>query len=475
MKYDYDCIVIGSGAAGLVASKTISGFGKKTALVEKDKLGGSCTYTGCVPSKALIKAAKVVYTLARQKDFGLDFGNAVFNKDRVMDSVRQVLDKISASYTPAYFNKLGIGILTGEAKFIDNHEIEISGRRVSSAKFIIATGSSPAIPLIPGIKETPYLTSENLFNLKKIPGSLAVLGGGPIGIEMAQAFRRLGAEVTVLEMEPRILIREDTEIAQALTGFLKSEGVEILTGARVIRMSQVNGKVFLSIVSENKERKLPSFDYVLISSGRQPNTALNLDKAGVKFNIKGITVNNNLKTSADNIFACGDVVGPFLFSHMAEYQAVIASVNASLPLKRKANYDNVIWTTFCDPELARMGLTEEEARIKYKNKIKVYRTYYNSLDSALTDREEKGMAKFILSQNYKLLGCHILGHNAGEAIIQPQLSKTFRIPFTKLQSAIYPYPAYSEIIRTASKKAYIDKLQGHFIVRFLRCFFSKSS
>lgn len=469
-RYDYDLIVIGGGAAGFVSSKLARGFGKSVAMVEKGKLGGECTNYGCIPSKSLIRAARAAYELKSLNKFGLRLDvPPSFNTDDVMPHVRSIVQKVYDSHLPESFEVLGINVYFGTPQFLDNHRIKVGEKILSGDKVIIATGSSPFIPPIDGTSEVPYLTNNTVFSLNKLPKSLIVLGGGPIGIELASAFNRLNVEVTVVEMLDRILFKEDKELVEMLVGRLKSEGLKILTGAKAIRLSKSEKGISLYVQQKGGVNKEIVAENILIAVGRKPNIeGLELEKAGVNYSNKGIIVNERLETSAGNIYACGDVVGPYQFSHMAEYQAITVCRNAFTPLKKKVDYSNVIWCTFTDPELAHAGLTEEEAREKLGDKIKIYRYEYSKIDRAKTDLEDFGMSKIICDKKGRVTGIHILGSHASDVIHEVQLAKFLNLPFEKIREAIHIYPSYSDVIRQPSKLYYIDKLHGNLLLKILK-------
>ncbi len=473
-RYDYDLIVIGGGAAGFVASKLANGLGKRVVLIEKKKLGGDCTNYGCIPSKALIHSAGIAYHMNNLRKYGLETSLPIdLNTDRVMPHVRSVVGKVSAGHSPDTFQKLGIDVLFGEPRFIDNHSIEMDRGRLSATAFILSTGSRAFIPAIDGIQSVPFLTNETIFDMERLPSSMIVLGGGPIGIELASALNRLGVEITVVEMNERILIREDEELVRILTRLLKEEGLHIMTGTRATRLHSENGKIALSIEYGNRKGELKA-DSLLIATGRSPNVeGLGLENAGVEYTSKGIRTDDRLRTTSPNIYACGDVVGPYQFSHMAEYQAVIATRNALMPVKKKVHYENVAWCTFTDPELAHAGLTEEEARKKYGEGVKVYRQEYGNIDRGKTDVSETGMSKFVCDPAGRLVGAHILGNRAGDLIHEAQIAKSLGIPFYRLYTVIHIYPTFTDVVKHASKLCYIERLQSNVFLKIFRKFFQK--
>lgn len=469
-KFDYDLLVLGGGAAGLVSSKVAQGFGKSVAVIEKGKLGGECTNFGCIPSKSLIRAARAAHELKHLHKLGLMTEAPIaINNDGVMRHVRAIVEKVYNTHLPESFKALGIDLFFGDPQFTDNHTVVMDGKAITANKIIIATGSSPLIPVIEGIDQTPYLTNNSIFSLDKLPHSLLVLGGGPIGIELASAFNRLGVETTVVEMSDRILFREDRELSDMLAGKMRDEGLNIVTSVRAVKLSGDASQITLTVEAMNGQRKDITAQSILIASGRKPNLdGLNLEKAGVRYNNNGVEVDEWLRTTSGNIYACGDVAGPYRFSHMAEYQAVLACSNAFLPVRRRVDYSGVIWCTFTDPELAHAGLTEEEARTVHGDTIEVLRFDYSKIDRARTDIEEFGMSKIILNAKGKIIGAHILGMHASEVLHEIQLAKHFNIPFERLWQAIHLYPSYSDVIRQPSKYHYAAKMGNNPIIKLMK-------
>lgn len=476
MRYDFDVAIIGGGAGGLFAASVANGLGAKACLIEKNRLGGDCTWFGCMPSKALLKSAQVANLFKRYAEFGLDTQSG-FSVDasKVMSHVRDVIDEIATHHPAEVFEKRGIKVIFGTStllsadgersrtigspKFIDRQSIEVNSQKITAKKFIICTGSHPLIPPIEGLKEIDYLTNENIFALEKLPESIIVLGGGPIGVELAQALNRLGVRVYIVEMLERLLFREDKEIAAVLEKTVRKEGIQVFTAARAVKFAKNNGKACVTIEDRNKKQDTICAAGVLAAVGRAPNTGgLDLEKAGVEYSKTGIKVNGFLQTTNKNIFACGDVVGPYMFSHVASYQAQICVRNALF--KRiawgKVNYQNVAWATFTAPEVAHLGLTEEELRAKYKN-IRVYKTEYSSSDRAVTDLEKEGLLKVITDKKGFILGAHIAGAQASEIIQGFLLAKTFKIPLSKLSQALFIYPTLSELVKKTAAKPLLEK------------------
>jgi len=468
MCYDFDVVIIGGGAGGLFAASVANSLGAKACLIEKNRLGGDCTWFGCMPSKALLKSAQVNNLFKRHYEFGLNIQSG-FSVDasKVMSHVRDVIDEIAAHHPAEVFEKRGIKVIFGSPKFINQKSLEVNSQKISAKKFIICTGSHPLIPPIEGLKEIDYLTNENIFALEKLPESIIVLGGGPIGVELAQALNRLGVKVYIIEMLQRLLFREDKEIALVLEKTVRKEGIEVFTAARAVKFAKNNGKVCVTIEDRNKKQDTICAAGVLAAIGRAPNTGgLDLEKAGVEYSKTGIKVNGFLQTTNKNIFACGDVVGPYMFSHVASYQAQICVRNALF--KRiawgKVNYQNIAWATFTEPEVAHLGLSEEEARAKYKN-IRVYKTEYSSSDRAVTDLEKEGLLKVITDKKGLILGAHIAGAQASEVIQGFLLAKTFKIPLEKLSQALFIYPTLSELVKKTAAKPLLEKANNP-LVRF---------
>jgi len=476
VQYDYDMIVIGGGAGGLTAARTARGFGKKVALIEKNRLGGECTWTGCIPSKTFIKAARVAWDMKHLDAVGLAVGsNVTIDTSRVMDHVRSVVHDVYQTHTPDILAKEGIAVLFGEPRFVDPYHIDINGKILRAKTFIIATGSSPFVPPIDGIDTVNYMTNETFFNGNELPRSLLILGGGAIGAEMACACNRLGIHVTIIEMQERILVSEEPVLVSMLTARLQQEGVTVYTRMRAVRVTKQEDTIVVICEDEKGNGQKFSAKSLLVAAGRWANTqGLSLEKAGVKLKKESIIVNNRLQTTASHIYACGDVVGPYLFSHMAWHQAVIAVRNAIIPLfKKKIDYEHRIWVIFTLPELAHAGFTEKEAREKYGSAVTVFSSSYDAIDRAHTDGTTKGMAKFICDKKGRLVGAHIYGERAGEIIHEVQLAKQQGIRFSDMMSLIHAYPTYSELNWHAAKVAYRDRLEQNIFVKMLKKLFIK--
>ncbi len=469
-KHDYDIVVLGGGSAGLTAAKLALGLGKKAAIVEKRKIGGDCTWFGCVPSKTLLKASHVAHDMRRLEEFGLKAdGEMRLNADGVMAHVRAVVEADYQGHRPEVLREEGIDVILESPVFIDNHRIKAGERTISSDRFIVCTGSHPFVPPIEGLDTVPYLTNETIFGLDSLPASMIVLGGGPIGTEIGSALNRLGVAVTMIESSSRILNREDEELAGALMEMLRSEGVVILTESRLVACCGEGNRIMVDIQGADGSVKQHRADTLFVAVGRRPNLeGLGLEKAGVKVGDRGIIVDKHLRTTARNIYAAGDVVGPYLFTHVAEHEAIVATTNALLPLRRRPRYDDVLWCTFTDPELAHAGLTEQQAVERYGQTVRVYRWEYKNVDRAKTEMSEEGFCKFVCDRRGRLLGIHILGHNAAELMHEAQLAKSLGVRFSRIASVIHAYPSYSDVVRQPAKRCYVDRLQNNPLVRLVR-------
>ncbi|MBI2487898.1 MAG: mercuric reductase [Deltaproteobacteria bacterium] len=438
--YDYDIVVIGGGAAGLTVASGSVKFGLKVALIEKEKLGGDCLYYGCVPSKTLIHSAKVASLIRRAKEFGLNETTLSFDFANVIGHVWDVIHKIGEHDDPERFKKMGVDVIFGEPRFLSPEEIEISGKKIKSKKFVISTGSRSFTSPIEGLKETGFLSHVDVFHLKTLPESLIVIGAGPIGVEMSQAFRRFGSDVSVIEMLDRVLAIEDEDVSKALEVCLAREGIKFFTGTKAKRVFTENGKKVVLCERNGQELAIRS-DEILVAVGRTPNVeGLNLEAAGVEYTRKGIVVNERLQTTAKNIWACGDVAGPYLFTHMAENQAGIVVRNAVLRLPAKVDYSVVPWTTFTDPEVAHAGMTEAEA-MKKGIKYNVYKHHYGDVDRAVAEVEDEGFIKIITTGwKGKIIGAHIIGPHAGELIPELVIAIKNGLTVKDISSTIHVYP-----------------------------------
>lgn len=458
----FDLIVIGSGAGGLTSAFTALGFGKKVLIVEKHKSGGECTWSGCIPSKGLINEAKDVHIARKFAEISIDSA-------AILQRVRAISEGIYEHETPEVLEKAGAVFVHGAAQFISSKVISVNGKHYQGKKIMIATGSSPMVPPISGLDKIDFLTNDNFFEQTCLPSSIIVLGGGAIGMELSQAMNRLGVDVTVLEMMPEVMFREEPEFSAIIREKLSSEGVKFHLGAKATQFEKIEAGVRVT-TEQNGDVSLHEAEALLVALGRSPNIAgLNLDAAGIETE-RGIKVDKYLQTTAKGVYACGDVAGPYLLSHMANFQGKIATMNALLPVKRKASYEHVAWSTFTDPEFARAGLTEAEAREKHGDSIRVYHYDFDKLDRAKTKSGDMGKIKLITNRKGKVLGAHIIGERAGELIAEVQVMKTLGLNFAKLQSVIHPYPTYADALRQLAQQVFLDNILNHPLIRFFRSF-----
>jgi pyruvate/2-oxoglutarate dehydrogenase complex dihydrolipoamide dehydrogenase (E3) component len=449
-RFDRNLVVIGGGSAGLVTSYIAAAVKAKVTLVEKHQLGGDCLNTGCVPSKALIRSAKLLSHMARAKEFGIASAPAEFDFATVMERVQSVIKTIAPHDSAARYTKLGVDVVLGSAKIVSPWEVDItrddgSTQRLTTRSIVIATGARPFVPPIPGIDEVGYLTSDNIWELRKLPKRLVVLGGGPIGCELTQAFARFGAQVTQVEMAPRLMIREDPEVSELVTQRFRAEGIAVLLDHRAKQFVIENGEKNLIAEHESLDVRI-TFDAVLVAVGRAANLkGFGLEELGIPTG-KTVATNEFLQTNYPNIYAAGDVAGPFQFTHTAAHQAWYAAVNALFdPIKKfKADYSVIPWATFVEPEVARVGLNELEVREK---NIPCEVTTYgiDDLDRAIADGEAHGFIKVLtVPGKDKILGVTIVGEHAGDLIAEYVLAMKQGIGLNKILGTIHIYPTLAE-------------------------------
>lgn len=476
MKYLYDSAVIGGGAAGLTAAGISANFGAKTVMIETDRLGGDCTWTGCVPSKTLIKAASVLHSAKEAEKYGLDIDLKSVDTTKVMKHVDRIRREIyEDADSPEIFEEMGIDVEFGEASFLDEHTLKINDgnggeKTITSRYFFICTGGRAAVPPIKGIENVNYLTNESLFEIDDLPSKLIIIGAGPIGTEMAQSFQRLGSEVHVLDMAPRILMNDDPELSEMLMDQLKSEGIKYYMNVSVDELMDTGSGVRVKYSFREKIFSMES-DAILIATGRTPNIeSLNLDAAGVEFSKKGISVNEKCRTNQRHIYAVGDVTGEYQFTHMSEHMAKVATSNALLKVPMKIDRKHVPWVTYTDPELGHIGATEQQLKDKGEN-FEVYRFPFSKIDRAITDGNSTGLIKVYAKKwSGKILGASILGAHAGEMISQYALAMKNGISLRDFADTIHPYPSYGLGARRAADQWYIRN-QSETLVKWIQRIF----
>jgi len=459
-KYQYDVTVIGGGSGGLVAARVTAALGARTCLIDKKELGGDCLHYGCVPSKSLIHAAKIVKTAkeAALLGEGLEGHNFKVDMAKVTQRIKGIIERVGE--TEEVYIK-DVTVKFGQAEFKSPHELILNGEVLTSQSFIIATGSSPQrAKNIVGLEEIGYLTNEGVFDLLHLPGAVAIIGGGPIGVELSQAFARLGSQVTILQGSTRILPKEEPEVSQEVAKALERDGVRIMTSTRPEKAWRNEAGQKVLEAKQGGQSVQIAVDEIIVALGRTPNVNnLKLEAAGIKFEAKGIEVNDYLQTTADNIYAVGDVLGGYLFTHVAAYQAGIAARNVILPIaKKKADYTVLPWVTFSDPEASRVGLTEEEAITKH-GKIKVIRFDWKDIDRAQTQGETEGFIKLILNEKgEEILGAHLVGAGSGEMLAEITLAMQHKLGISGIIATIHAYPTIATGLQTAAFEAYLDSM-----------------
>ena len=456
--FDRNVIVIGAGSAGLVTSYIAAAVKAKVTLIEKHKMGGDCLNTGCVPSKALIKSAKLLSNMKRAEEFGFKSATADWNFAEVMERVQRVIREIEPHDSISRYSELGVECLTGSATIVSPWAVEFTGSNgakkiITTKNIVIAAGAQPLVPPIPGLADCGYLTSDTLWGLRELPKRLVVLGGGPIGSELTQCFARFGSQVSQVEMSPRILMREDPEVSELVSKAFQKEGVAVLTGHKAKQVIVENGEKILICEHNGVDVRLP-FDQILVAVGRTANvTGYGLEALGIPIRAnKTVETNDYLQTLYPNIYACGDVTGPYQFTHVAAHQAWYAAVNALFGRfkKFKADYRVIPWATFTEPEVARVGLSETEAKEKkIPHEVTVYGL--DDLDRAIADSEAHGFIKVItVPGKDTILGATIVGDHAGDILIEFVTAMKYGLGLNKILGTIHIYPTLGEANKYAA-------------------------
>ncbi|PIE43307.1 MAG: pyridine nucleotide-disulfide oxidoreductase [Gammaproteobacteria bacterium] len=458
--FDNNLLVIGAGAGGLVAAYIAAAVKAKVTLIEKHRMGGDCLNTGCVPSKALIRTARTLNEAKHSDKYGIKRMEAEFDFKDVMARVQEVITKIEPHDSIGRYTNLGVNVIEGEARIIDPYRVEVNGEILTTRNIIVATGARPSVPPIKGLETVDCLTSENVWQLEERPSRLVVLGGGPIGCELAQAFGRLGSQVTQIEMAPQILIREDDEVSAQVLQQFEDEGIEVLTSHKALEFVRENGGQFIVCEHQGKTKRI-AFDKVLLALGRKANVVgFGLEELGVELTGNGtVAADEFLTTNYPNIHVAGDVTGPYQFTHVAAHQAWFASVNALFGMIKRfrVDYRVIPWATFTDPEVARVGLNEKDAK---EHDIAYEVTTYgiDDLDRAIADSADLGMVKVLtVPGKDKILGVTIVGKGAGDLIPEFILAMKYNLGLNKILGTVHIYPTMSE----ANKYAAGDWKRAH--------------
>ena len=470
-KFDNNLIVIGAGSAGLVTAYIAAAVKSKVTLIEKHKMGGDCLNYGCVPSKALIRSARICADMRHADKFGVNPSEPGFDFTKIMDRIQSIIKTIEPHDSVERYTSLGVDCIIGEAKILSPHEVEVNGKTLTGRRIVIASGARPFVPPIEGFDQISPLTSDNVWELKTLPKRLAVLGGGPIGCELAQSFARFGSEVTLVEMAPSIMIKDDKQAAKLVHESLERDGVNILTDHKAVK---VNNNPTKELICETGEQQVAiEFDEILVAVGRRANTQnFGLEEIGVEINPNGtVKTDERLRTNIPSILACGDVAGPYQFTHTASHQAWYASVNGLFDRFKtfKVDYSVIPWVTYTEPEVAQVGITEDQAQ---QQGMDFDTTVYEltGFDRALTESDTEGFVKVITPKGKdKILGATIVAAHAGEMITEFTLAMKHGLGLNKILGTIHPYPTWMEANKFAAgnwKKAHAPQWALKFLEKF---------
>lgn len=450
MKYDYHAAVIGAGSGGLSVAAGCAGFGAKVALIENREMGGDCLNAGCVPSKAFLKCAHTAELIKKSGIYGLKAGFNGVDLEKTMGRVAAVIAEVAPRDSEERFKSLGVDVYRSGGRIIDAHTVIAEEKSITAKYIVLATGSEPLVPAIPGLETAGYYTNRDIFTLKILPKKLIVLGAGPIGLELGQAFRHFGSRVEIIDLAVGLFGKDDPEVGPLMLDVMKKDGMVFHDGAKILGVEKTDGGMKIKF-ERNGARQEAEGDVLLVALGRKPVTeGLGLAEAGVELNERGyIRTDARLRTSIPNIYACGDCAGPYLFTHMAGYQAGIIIRNIIFRLPAKADYSNIAWTTYTKPEVAHVGLTEPEA-VKlglYRDKVLVPLA---ENDRAMAEEDRAGFLKFVIGPKGRLIGATLVGEKAGEMIGAASLAVTKKMKAGAFASVIFSYPTESEIFKTAS-------------------------
>lgn len=462
-----DFCVIGAGSAGLSFAAGAAQMGASVVLLESEKMGGDCLNTGCIPSKALLAAAKVGHVIQDGARYGWRVESPLVDFKTVFDHVHRVISSIAPHDSVERFEGLGVKVVKEEGKFIDQQTVETKRNIIKAKRFILATGSMPFIPPIEGITKIPYLTNESIFDLKELPQHLVVIGGGPIGMEMAQAFRRLGSQVTVLEAFT-VLPKDDIEIASKLVSVLIQEGITLFEKVAIQSVIQTKTGIKIQCIDSQKDAFDVTASHVLVAAGRRPKIeSLNLEAGGIVFTPKGITVDASLRTSNKRVYAIGDCIGGYQFTHVAGYHAGLAIRNSIFRMRAKVETRAIPWVTYTDPELAHVGFLESQLKNK-KIKYRVLKLPMSASDRAQAEGKTVGEMKVLVSPKGEILGATILASQAGELIYPWVIAIQNKLKVSALTSSIAPYPTLSELSKRVAGSFYTEKIFSEKMKKIVR-------
>jgi len=474
-KYDYNAVVIGGGTAGLITANVLAQSKAKVALVERGDMGGDCLNTGCVPSKTLISSAKVMKLMKRSEKFGIKLDSEpILDFPKAMEQIQDVIDYIAPIDSRERYTELGCECFKETATITSPHKVLIGDKEVTTANIVIATGASPFIPPIPGLHDLDYLDSDSLWEIRELPKRLLVVGSGPIGCELSQAFARLGSQVTIISLDPHLLMREDKDVVEYIEKSFDGDNINVIGNASIKEFKSSENS---SIVEYEVDGKVSSleFDKVLVAAGRRANTSnIGLEKIGVELNPnKTIKVDKYLRSNVSNVWACGDVAGPFQFTHMASHQAGYVAMNImTSPFKKFAvDYSHVPWVTYTDPEIARAGYNEMELAEKSID-AEITTFNFSHQDRAITERENRGLVKVVTQKKSdKILGVTIVGPHAGELLAEFNLAMKNGLGLKAILATIHPYPTFSEANRSVASE-FRKKSIPHNLLKYAKKYFA---
>lgn len=467
-----DICVIGAGSGGLSVAAGASQMGAPTVLIERDRMGGDCLNSGCVPSKAMLAAGAAAHASRHRSRFGIADVEPDVNGPAVQGHVQGVIDAIVPMDSVERFEGLGVHVIQGHGKFTGPETVEVDGKRIKARRFVLATGSTAAVPPIPGLEDTPYYTNETIFSAQPFPEHLIIIGGGPIGCELAQAHRRLGVQVTLLELFT-IMPKDDAELVDVVRQSMIADGVDIREGVKIVRVEKSGDCITVVLDNDGDEERLEA-TALLLATGRRPVVdGLGLDKAGIGYSPKGIEVDAGLRTSNRKVYAMGDCTGGLQFTHVAGYHASVIIKSALFRLPSKADHSKVPWVTYTSPELAHVGMTEGQARKRHGENIRILRWPYHENDRAQAERRTGGLIKVVTTSRGRVLGATVVGAAAGEIILTWVLALNANLRIGTMASMIAPYPTFGEVTKRVAGSFYTPSLfsnRTRAIVGFLRKF-----